>query len=236
MTARRYLITGATGGLGVAVMHGLAEQCHEVFVIGRNVARLHNRLGASRCIEASLAEPSHLIDAARTHGPWDGVVHCAGSEVLAPLRAPHAMNAWDTGMLAAESAYALLHAAARKGTMADGGSIVLMSSVAAHRGTPGMAAYSAGKAAIEAMARCAALELAPRGIRVNCVAAGAFVSPMHERITEGMTEDGVRAYAAKHPLGFGTANEVRDAVLWLLGDQARWVTGTTLTVDGGMLA
>jgi NAD(P)-dependent dehydrogenase (short-subunit alcohol dehydrogenase family) len=81
----------------------------------------------------------------------------------------------------------------------------------------------------------AAIELAQRRIRVNCVAAGAFRSPMHERIVKRMPS-GEDAYAAKHPLGIGPVEAVRDAVLHLLSDASRWTTGTTVVVDGGYLA
>jgi NAD(P)-dependent dehydrogenase (short-subunit alcohol dehydrogenase family) len=137
-------------------------------------------------------------------------------------------------MMCADSAFAILRAAASKGVMADGGSIVLMSSVAAHRGTAGMVAYSAGKGAIEAMVRSAAAELAPRRIRVNALAAGAFRSPMHDRITKRMPQAAQDAYSASHPLGFGSVEDVARAVLNLLDEP--WTTGTVRIVDGGYLS
>lgn len=229
---KRYLVTGATGGLGWAVQNALRMRGGtEVITMARGQHVLPQPV-INWDFGADAAETSKVI---RTLGPLDGIVHCAGTELVAPLRLT-TDEQYRTAMMAADSAFAILRAAASKGVMADGGSIVLMSSVAAHRGTAGMAAYSAGKAAIEGMARSAAVELAPRRIRVNCVAAGAFRSPMHDRITKRMPQAGQDAYAAKHPLGIGEVEAVRDAVLHLLSDAARWTTGSTVVVDGGFLA
>jgi NAD(P)-dependent dehydrogenase (short-subunit alcohol dehydrogenase family) len=242
----RYLLTGASSGLGLSVLQALQfVEAHEgkdqgdlgpeIVAIGRDMKRLHWRLPAPFCVDVDMHDQAALADAVSELGPFNGIVHCAGREVVQPLRMSRLVH-WTDAMMAAGAAHALLHAAACKGVMADGASIVLISSVAAHRGTAGMAAYSAGKASIEAMARCAAVELAPRGIRVNCVAPGAFRSPMHDRLTARMPQASSDAYAAKHPLGIGPVEAVRDAVLHLLSPAARWVTGSTVVVDGGYLA
>jgi len=249
MTTRRYLVTGATSGLGKAVADELRMRCAEANALGRPDSVLSvGRHGEPPYLPLDLSLrmgwiTEEIVHASGARGipPVDplpgfhGIVHCAGAELVAPLRLT-SDEQYRAAMMAADSAFAILRAAAAKGVMADGGSIVLMSSVAAHRGTAGLAAYSAGKAAIEAMTRSAAVELAPRRIRVNCVAAGAFLSPMHDRITKRMPQAGQDAYAAAHPLGIGEVGTVRDAVLHLLSDAARWTTGTVLVVDGGYLA
>ena len=165
---------------------------------------------------------------------YDGIIHCAGAEIIRPLKSARNCR-WEDGMMCARSAMGLL-AAAAQGIVNPGGSVVLMSSVGAQRGTAGMVAYSAGKGAIEAMTRSAAVELAPMNIRVNAVAAGAFATPMHQRIVNKMAPSSVAAYAQKHPLGFGPVERVRDAVLFLLSDASAWTTGTVMVVDGGFSA
>lgn len=231
MLMKRYLVTGATSGLGKAVAYSLLADGHLITTIGRRDANFSEPSDVARAVRASITIPG----ATHQGEPFDGIVHCAGAEVIHALRVATATS-YNIGMTAAHSAFGVLMAAAQRGTVVDGGSIVLMSSVAAHRGTPGMAAYSAGKAAIEAMARCAALELAPRRIRVNCVAAGAFRSPMHDRLTSRMPAAAQDAYAELHPLSIGPVEAVRDAVLHLLGDASAWTTGSTVVVDGGFLA
>lgn len=223
----RVLITGATGGLGRA-LRSMIERAHpaaDVVPFTRGEVTYWAPECAAEAVKVLAAQG----------GPFDSIVHCAGAEVVSPLRLT-SNEQYGQAMACAEIAFGLLRAAATKGVMVEGGSIVLMSSVAAHRGTAGMTAYAAGKAAIEAMMRCAAVELAPRHIRVNAIAAGAFRSPMHERITKRMPTEAVNAYFAKHPLGFGTADAVAEAVLHLLSPAARWITGTVQVVDGGYLA
>lgn len=117
--------------------------------------------------------------------------------------------------------------------MVDGGSILFMSSVAGASGQVGMSAYAAAKAGIEGLTRCLACELAPRGIRANALAAGAVETPMHNRIARGAGEAGLEAYRNSHLLGFGTPEDVAAAAVFLLGPDSRWITGTTLVVDGG---
>jgi NAD(P)-dependent dehydrogenase (short-subunit alcohol dehydrogenase family) len=244
---KRYLITGSTSGIGKAVTIALnAHAATEVIVVGRTMEKLrflfeecpsqdpvyHEMLDMSA---DPYAISTMIRDWAKDAGPLDGIFHAAGEELVAPLRMT-GDDSYRRAMVFADSAFAVLRAAATPGVMAEGGSVVIMSSVAAHRGTAAMSAYSGARAAAEAMVRCAATELAPRGVRVNCVAAGAFESPMHERLMRRQPEEARAAYARKHPLGIGSVDAVRDAVLYLLSDAARWTTGTTMVVDGGYLA
>ena len=115
----------------------------------------------------------------------------------------------------------------------EGGSIVLMSSVAGRYGLPNHEAVAAAKAGIEGLVRAAAATYAPRGIRVNAVAPGLVRTPLAGRLVA--TEQAVEASAAMHPLGrIGEPEDLTDALAFLL-DPARsaWVTGQTLSVDGG---
>ena len=240
----RYLVTGATSGVGMAVAHALLA-AHAVDCVGRDadkLGRVYESLsGASvRLVDFEQAEPILVTAMVKAwvaeHGEgFDGIFHAAGAELVLPLRLM-GDGLYRRAMSFADSSFALLRAAATQGVVKPGGSVVIMSSVAAHRGTAGMAAYSAARAAVEGMARVAAVELAARRVRVNCVAAGAFRSPMHERLTKRMPKTAQDAYTAAHPLGVGDVDAVRDSVLHLLSDAARWTTGTVQVVDGGYLA
>jgi NAD(P)-dependent dehydrogenase (short-subunit alcohol dehydrogenase family) len=120
--------------------------------------------------------------------------------------------------------------------MKSKGNIVNVSSVAGLRPYAGLLAYCVSKAAVDQMTRCLALELAPGGVRVNAVNPGVVVTSLHR--TGGMSEEAYAAFLERgketHPLGrVGTADEVAESICWLASDRAGWITGTTMSVDGG---
>ncbi len=118
-----------------------------------------------------------------------------------------------------------------------GGAIVNMSSVQGLRGFQGWPAYAATKGAINALTRQTAVDLAPAGIRVNAVAPGTIMTPMNEKIFSDMDDPSelIDTWSRAHPLGrFGYPNEVAEAVLFLAGDRASFITGEIVRVDGGL--
>jgi NAD(P)-dependent dehydrogenase (short-subunit alcohol dehydrogenase family) len=122
---------------------------------------------------------------------------------------------------------------------AGGGTIANTASVAGIWGTPGQAGYAAAKAGAIMLTKCMALDGAKDGIRVNCVCPGFTATPMLERYLAGQDDPAAaRAFAAGlHPLGrLGEPRDLADAFVYLVSDEARWVTGTALTVDGGLTA
>ena len=116
------------------------------------------------------------------------------------------------------------------------GSVVNVSSVTGLRAFPGVLAYCVSKAAVDQLTRCAALELAPKGVRVNAVNPGVVVSNLHRR--GGMTEENYAAFLARsretHPLGRpGSAEEIAELCFFLASPGAAWITGETISIDGG---
>jgi NAD(P)-dependent dehydrogenase (short-subunit alcohol dehydrogenase family) len=108
------------------------------------------------------------------------------------------------------------------------GSIIFLLSTAAHIGTRGVGPYSAMKAGLGGIIKCLALEQAKRKIRVNGISPSAVVTPM-------WSADQLEAQKARHPLGLGEPKDVAHAAIYLLSDASRWVTGTTLVMDGGVI-
>jgi len=116
------------------------------------------------------------------------------------------------------------------------GNIVNLSSVTGTRAFPGVLAYCVSKAAIDQLTRCAALELAPKGVRVNAVNPGVVRTNLH--LNSGMAPDAYEAFVERskttHPLGrVGTPDEIADLILYLASPKAGWITGGTFAIDGG---
>ena len=132
------------------------------------------------------------------------------------------------------SVAAQLVRAFRQGSVFDStsSSVVLLSSVAGMVGQAGLAAYSASKGALNAFVRSAAIEFARDRIRLNCVAPGQLATPMADQ--QVFTPEQFAAIKAAHPLGLGSATDVAYAVAFLLAETGKWITGTTLVVDGGI--
>lgn len=245
LAGRRLVITGASSGLGRETALAASRCGAQIVLVGRN----HERLDAARQQldgdhHEAIAADVATIDAADAlikrvvaeHGAIHGIFHSAGESALAPVRTTKQAQFDAVFGAGVAGAFGLARAASRKGAMHDGGSIVFMSSVSATRGRRGMAAYSAAKAAIGGLVRTLAIELAPRRIRVNAIAAGAVVTAMHDEFAESVSDDMVRNYEELHLLGFGRPADIANAGLFLLSDASRWITGVNMPVDGGYTA
>jgi NAD(P)-dependent dehydrogenase (short-subunit alcohol dehydrogenase family) len=236
------LITGASSGIGRATARLLAECGARVVLNGRDAARLDAAV-AGLAGEGHSAIPGSLDDAdqvaelvkssAGTCGPFTGIFHCAGREIVRPMRMTKRQQLDELFAAATFGALGVARAASQKGVVEDGASLLFMSSVAGMRGTAGMVGYSAAKAAVDGMVRSLAAELAPRRIRANALAAGAVQTEMHERLSATLGTEALSDYENRHLLGFGKVEDVASAAAFLLGSGSAWITGTTLVVDGG---
>jgi NAD(P)-dependent dehydrogenase (short-subunit alcohol dehydrogenase family) len=246
LRARRVLVTGAASGIGRATCELLSGL--EARVVAADIDREGlDALIGSLPGQGHSSEPVDLLDVdaipawvariAEVGGPLLGVVHAAGVQRIQPLRLTAPAEYRSLLSLNTEAALALARGFQRKGVgEADGGSLVFISSVMASCGSPGAAAYSMSKAALHGLARSLAMELAPRRIRVNCVAPGFVRTPLFERVAALWDAGQFEQVEALHPLGFGEAADVANAIAFLLADTGRWVTGSVLTVDGGYSA
>lgn len=245
MSGRTVLVTGASSGLGQGISEMLAKLGAKVILVARDQARLQAACNSltgvgheiATCdLSATDAIPGWMKELAQRHGPLHGLVHSAGLLPIKPLRMQMAID-WETAMKVNVTAGAALAKGFRqKNVNAGGGSIVYLSSIMGLTGQPGQVLYSATKGALVAMARSMALELAKENIRVNCVAPAVVMSGMIDKFQQNITPEQFAHITALHPLGLGKAEDVAHTVAFLLADTARWITGTTLVVDGGYTA
>ncbi len=245
MAGRRVFVTGASSGLGRAAAVALAAAGAKLVVTGRSEERLE-KTRSMLAGDGHSAYPAELSDAdqvaelvktaAKENGPLDGVFHSAGIFLVLPAKMTKQRHIDEVFGASVPGAYGIARAVSQRNVMNDGGSIVLMSSVAGVRANAGLTAYAGAKAAILGLNRALAAELAPRRIRVNAVVAGTVETEMHLTMQASSSGDQADANAAKHPLGYGAPDDIASVVLFLLSDASRWVTGSALAVDGGYLA
>ncbi len=235
---RCYIVIGATGGVGSELARRLVASGTRLVLAGRNGEKLRGlaeSLGA--CPYGLDATDLEQVDACLNHaqerfGRIDGVANCVGSLLLKPAHRTSVTDWTETLAANLTSAFATVRAGARV-MMAEGGSIVLVSSAAARVGLPNHEAIAASKAGVIGLMLSAAATYAHRGIRVNCVASGLVRTPLTARLTNN--EASLKASTALHPLGrIGEPAEVAACIAWLLDPQQGWITGQVIGVDGGL--
>lgn len=236
------LVVGASSGIGLASARRFAEEGGALICTARSKERL-DQVVAELPGDGHLALPfdaaneSEVNDATNRLKAEKRAVHaailCAGQHSLRPLQLLKAANIDE--LLGANVRSALLCTRmAAKLAPPDGASIVYLSSAAAAIGNVGESVYAAGKGALISACRSVAAELASKRIRVNVVAPGVVETPMSDRWLSLLTPEQLEAVRARHLFGFGRPEDVAAAIAFLASDDARWITGTCLAIDGGL--
>lgn len=247
LTGRRILVTGASRGIGRATALLAARLGARVVLSARDAERLR-ALAADVAADGMTAEaapfdmadpdgiPGWIRGLAEDGGPFHGVAHAAGIQTTRPVRSVDRAFVDSIMTVNLTSAFALVRGMRQRGCHAPDASMVFIASSSAVGGTPGNAVYAASKGALLSMVRSVALEVLRDGIRVNCVLPALVETDMADRFRATITADHYESIARAHPMGLGRPEDVANAIAFLLADTARWITGTSLVVDGGFLA
>jgi NAD(P)-dependent dehydrogenase (short-subunit alcohol dehydrogenase family) len=240
------IVTGATSGIGRATALRFAEEGARVALVGRNAQTLgavagEIKLGGGEAITIRAdvtVQPIAKRIVSQTVEKFGGVdvlVNAAGHLVSGNIEET-TLAAWDAMMNVNLRAVFNLMQQVVPHLVKRRGSIVNVSSVTGLRAFPGVLAYCVSKAGLDQLTRCSALELAPKGVRVNAVNPGVVVTEIHRR--GGMSQKEYKAFLERsketHPLGrVGQAYEVAELILYLASERAAWITGATYSIDGG---
>jgi NAD(P)-dependent dehydrogenase (short-subunit alcohol dehydrogenase family) len=246
MTGKVVIVTGASSGIGRATALLFAKSGSNVIAVGRNEKELNalreqvqGKKGSIKVHLADIRETTQVErlvnDTVQNFGQIDVLVNSAGI-ILNGSVENTTLDDWDKMFdINLRSVFFMMQKCIPQLEKTKG-NIVNVSSVAGARSFPNILAYCVSKAGIDQLTRCTALELAPKGIRVNAVNPGVVVTNLHKR--GGMVDENYQNFLKHsketHPIGrVGEAKEVADLIYFLASDKASWITGATYEIDGG---
>lgn len=222
---KKVLIAGASSGIGFAIADKLIAGGNHVLSISRNRPDLN--IAEHTTYDVRADEKPQVIE-----GPLDGLVYCPGSLNLKPFKSLKVQDFLADFEINLLGAVKLIQAYLPNLLLAENASIVLFSSVAAGTGMNYHSSIAASKGAIEGFAKSLAAEFAPK-IRVNAIAPSLVKTQMTVRLTDNDVK--VAQSAERHPLKrIGMPNDIASLAVYLLGDDASWISGQVLHIDGGM--
>jgi NAD(P)-dependent dehydrogenase (short-subunit alcohol dehydrogenase family) len=245
LSGRQYLVTGASSGIGRETCILLSQLGARVMMVARSPDRLEETktllTGADHiAVPFDLNEvdsiPQWLQETTKAHGKLNGLVHSAGIQVSRSIRDFDDTAVQDTMRINFNAAYSLMRGFRNRSVRAEQSSIVLVSSISGMIGVAGNSAYAASKGALISVTKTLSLEFSRLSIRINCVAPGLVDTQMAGNMRAHIASEQYDRIVALHPLGLGQPIDVANAVAFLLADTGRWITGTTLVVDGGYTA
>lgn len=239
LEGKKVLVTGASSGIGRGIALACAAQGADCVLVARNEDRLREVQaacggGRHRIEMVDLSDTEALRALVERIEPLDGLVQCAGiGDNQTPLKfiTPEFYDRLMAVNLRAP--ILLLSMLDRRKKLNRGASVVLMSSIASFHASAAHSLYGASKGAITAFVKGAALDLAPRKIRVNSIAPGMVNTPLID--FGSLTEEQRQANIARYPLKrYGEPEDIAGAAMYLLGDDSSWVTGQQFVIDGGI--
>lgn len=237
LSNKTILVTGASSGIGAQIAIECSKMGANTVITARNEERLQETFDCldktldNRQIIADITTISDIDKLVEQLPCLDGLVLNAGVLKTTPVKninEESMMTVFETNIL---SSIRFIQRLLKAKKINANGSIVFISSISTFQVKMGNSLYSATKGAINSFAKVLALEVAPRGIRVNCIQPG-FI---RTRVLDAgaLTEEQLREHFKKYPLGIGSLEDIAYPTIYLLSDAAKWVTGSIFTIDGG---
>jgi NAD(P)-dependent dehydrogenase (short-subunit alcohol dehydrogenase family) len=247
LQGKRILVTGGSSGIGRSCAIVASRLGANVAIVGRKEDELARTLAelapegqhVSRVQDlTNYAELEGMVSGLVSEmGPLDGFIHSAGLGLTLPLRSTTTKQLEKVFAINVYAGIELCRLlSARNRRHEAGASFVLISSIMGLVGEPGKVGYCCSKGALIAAAKAMAVEMAGMRIRVNCVLPAVVETEMAQKYFETAPPETRAAVVAAHPLGLGTPEDVAHACAFLLADASRWITGTSVIIDGGYSA
>jgi NAD(P)-dependent dehydrogenase (short-subunit alcohol dehydrogenase family) len=235
----QYFVTGASSGIGYAVTKTLLEQGMSVIGIGTDPSKVSifkNQYNEElfKFFSYDLNDLDGIeIFFSEFDFQFDGLVLCAGKEESIPLAMYKPDKILSIFQLNVLANIELIRVFSKKKYSKEGSSIVVVASAMAELGEVGKVGYCSTKASLLGLVRSSALELIKRKIRVNAVSPAIVRTPLTDKMFSSLTEEQIMEIMKMHPGGIGSVEDVVPAIIFLLSDGARWITGQNLNIDGG---
>jgi len=247
---KQILVTGASSGIGKGIaLFSAKAGASGLMLCGRDEVRLmeavngikenHSEINVVQFLgdlNESKTIPDLCAAIKEKFGQLDGIVFSAGVDKTMPLKLTGEKIMTDLLRINSVIPFETVRQLLKNELVVDGASIIFISSVMGFLGQPGKIAYSASKGALISSAKSLALELAPKKIRVNVLAPGIVETAMTKKIFSMLPEEANRKMEEMHPLGYGQPEDVAAPAIFLLCDESKWITGSTLVMDGGYSA
>jgi len=245
LSTKTILITGASSGIGRETAILLSNLGARIILVSRNIEKLHQTKNMMRdnnhvIYPMDFEKPQDMTEQFKElvnqTGMLDGMVHCAGIQVIKSLQFSTLEIIEKIFNINLISTISLSRAFRQPGIAKNPSSIVLLSSVAALFGNPGLALYSATKGALISLTKSLAIELSKKGIRINCIVPGMVDTDMLQKVFNNMSEEQRKQWDEAHLLGIGKPLDIAYMIGFLVSAASEWITGSIFTVDGGFSA